>query len=126
MFVLQALILCWTQLHVSELLGEVLGVSRLVKLRLVWRRHLLIGDGLPVDAFEPGMILDVLSVSWPAAQSLVRVFFKQSLAEVFGVLAQEGHVQSWVSVFYIFIKLFSFLGVERRQAAKHFVDDCSK
>lgn len=48
-----------TELHTSELLWEMLGVSRHVELRFVRRWYLLVCNSLPVDAFEPRVLLNV-------------------------------------------------------------------
>ena len=64
-----ALALLWTRLQVRELWQEVLRVVSLVELGLVWRRHGLVLDALPVDHFEPGVRLDLLSIGRSATKS---------------------------------------------------------
>ena len=64
----------WTQLHISEFRWEMLNITLLIELRLVWWRELFVFDGAPVYAVEPGVVLDILSTIFAVSKSLSRIF----------------------------------------------------
>jgi len=62
-----------TQLHVSELWREVLGVRFFVQLRAVWRVNRLLKDRVPIQAGKPGVGLNLLCVTGATSKAGGRV-----------------------------------------------------
>jgi hypothetical protein len=73
----EVLLITRTELHVSEFWREMLGVSILVKLRAVWRGDRLFHNLIPVEASEPGMGFDLLSISRSTSKTLGWVLVEQ-------------------------------------------------
>ena len=96
-----------TRLQIGELRQEVLGIVGLVKLWLIWRGHRLVGNLGPVDLLEPGVLLDLLSVSGSASQALVRVLVQKLHAEVARIIRQESVVEARLRVLDILVELLA-------------------
>lgn len=103
-----------------------LGIVGLVKLWLIWRGHRLVANLGPVNLLEPGVLLDLLSVSGSASQALVRVFVQELHAEVARIIGQESVVEARLRVLDILVELLAVFRVEGWQADKHLVDNCAK
>lgn len=60
--VLEAFHVLRAELHTGEILSEMLCICGGIELRLIRGWNFLFLDGLPVDAIEPGVLLNVLCV----------------------------------------------------------------
>ena len=112
-----------TGLQIGELRQEVLGVVRLVQLRLIWWSHGLAVDLDPIDLLEPGVRLDFFGVGWPTSKSLVRVFVEQLHAEVASIVGQKVVIESGLSILNVLVKLLAVFRVERRETNEHLVNN---
>ena len=80
-----------------------LGVGGNIELRFVRRGNFLLIDSVPVDAVEPRVLLDVLSISGAAAQTPGRVLIKQLHQQVSCGVTQEREVDAGVRIFDVFV-----------------------
>jgi hypothetical protein len=124
--VLQTLDVLRCQLHLSEFLREVLRAVLVVQLRPVRSWLLLLVNGIPVDAGEPRVGHDLLSICWTRAQSSLWVLVKQLRTDVLCILAQEAEINSRVAVFDVSKEFLLILAIERWFSTKHFIDYASE
>jgi hypothetical protein len=114
------------QLYLREFLLEVLCAVLTVELRSVWSWLLLVENICPVDAGEPRMSHDLLSVTGSRPESGCWILVKKLRAKVPGIITQEWEVQSGGGILDVFEQLLLILIVEWRLSAKHLIYDTSK
>lgn len=80
-----------------------------------------INNDTPVNIVEPGMLLDVLGVTWPTSESLSRVAVQKQKDETLGTLRHViGNFQG--TRLNVFEKLFLFSVEIMWHTNKHFIN----
>lgn len=72
------------------------------------------------------MAHDLISVCFPAAKALGRIFLEQLGTQITRLLRQEVEVKLWLSVLNVLIELLPVLRVEWRQTDEHLINDGAK
>jgi len=112
-----------TGLQVGEFGREMFGVAGFLELGTVGWLQTLALNFLPVDALEPGMHLDIFSVSFRTSKTVLGVLHQQVGAKVSGISGQELVVHFRVTVLNVLVQLLAVFGVEGGQTDEHLVDN---
>ena len=124
--VFETLHVLWGELHLSELLREVLGAVFVIELWLVWSSLFLLVYGIPVYAFEPGMSHDILSIVWSRSKPCLWVLVEKLGADIPSIITQEWEVKPWLIVFDISEKFLFVFAIKWWFTAKHLINDTTK